>query len=371
LYKILGLSENIGLSSLCLYGNSAKMTTRKSQRRLLPDLLKGIAVILMVQVHLTELFATPAFFDSQAGKISLFLGGPPAAPVFMAMMGYFIAWKGVSSKALLVRGIKLIGLGLLLNIGLNFHLLIKFLNGHFSGMDPWTYVFGVDILFLAGLSMGVIAGIQKLAAKRLLPWVLALLIAAGVGPFLPFYEGNLSVIHFLQAFFWGKAYWSFFPLFPWLIYPLAGFVFYHISEIINLSQWRSKTFGIIWLVLLVGLVLSFSFGFRISIYLPAYYHHKLPFVGWTLGYIACWTISWYFISISFSNNWVFRYLQFCGKNVTAFYVIQWLLIGNIATALYRTQFPIQWFLWFVGITALSSLLVWGYVRLKKSWIRRV
>ncbi|MBZ0243458.1 MAG: hypothetical protein K8F24_09615, partial [Bacteroidales bacterium] len=105
--------------------------------------------------------------------------------------------------------------------------------------------------------------------------------------------------------------------------------------------------------------------------LPDYYHHKLLFVGWTMAFIAWWTISWYFISTSFSKNWVFSYLQFCGKNVTAFYVVQWLLIGNIATAIYRTQFPMQWFLWFVVITALSSLLVWAYVRLRKSWKRRV
>jgi len=347
------------------------MTTQKSQRHLLPDLLKGIAVILMVQVHLTELFATPAFFGSLAGKISLFLGGAAAAPVFMAMMGYFIARKGVSSRDLLLRGIKLIGLGILLNIGLNFHLLIKFFNGHFSGMDPWTYVFGVDILFLAGLSMGVIAGIQKLAAKHLLPWVLALLVAAGVGQFLPLYEGNLPAIHFLQAYFWGEAYWSYFPLFPWLSYPLAGFLFYNISKNIDISQWPVKTFGIIWLVLLAGIAISFNYGFRISIYLPAYYHHKLLFVGWTLAFIAWWTISWYFISTSFSKNWVFSYLQFCGRNVTAFYVVQWLLIGNIATALYRTQFPIQLLLWFAGLTALSSLLVWAYVRSRKSWKRRV
>ena len=371
MYKILCLSENIGLSNISLSGNSAKMTTRKTQRHLLPDLLKGIAVILMVQVHLTELFATPAFFNSLAGKISLFLGGPAAAPVFMAMMGYFIAWKNVSSKALLLRGIKLIGLGILLNIGLNFHLLVKYFGGYLGEINPWTYVFGVDILFLAGLSMLVIASIQKLAAKHLLPWVLALLVAAGVEPFLPIYEGNLPAIHFLQAYFWGEAYWSYFPVFPWLSYPLAGFLFYSFSIKINISQWHSKTFGIIWLVLLAGIAISFNYGFRISIDLPVYYHHKLLFVGWTMAFIVWWTISWYFISTSFFKNWVFIYLQFCGKNVTAFYVVQWLLIGNIATAIYRTQFPMQWFLWFVGITALSSLLVWGYVRLRKSWKRQV
>jgi uncharacterized membrane protein len=342
------------------------MTSQKSQRLLLPDLLKGIAVVLMIQVHLTELFARPAFFDSVAGKVSLFLGGPAAAPVFMAVMGYFLAWKAVSSKSLFLRSIKLIGLGILLNIGLNFHLLINYFLGYYSNLDPLSYIFGVDILFLAGLSMLVMAGLQKVAGKHLLPWILALLIAAAAEPFLPLYEGKWPVIHYVQAFFWGKAYWSYFPLFPWLSYPLAGFLFYRLSKNIQISQWRTKTFLIIWLALFAGIALSFAYGFRISINLPAYYHHQLLFVGWTMAFLAWWVLSWHFISSSFTNNWFFRYLQFCGRNVTVFYVVQCLLIGNIATAIYRTQPPLPWLLWLVGILALSSLLTWGYVRIRKN-----
>lgn len=337
---------------------------------MLPDLLKGIAVVLMVQVHLTELFATPAFYESVAGKISLFLGGPAAAPVFMAVMGYFIAWKGVSSKALLLRGLKLIGLGIALNIGLNFHFFIQYFNGYFNAINPWTYVFGVDILFLAGLSMLLITGIQKVAKKHLFPWILVLLVAASIGPFLPIYKGELSIIHFVQAYFWGTAYWSYFPLFPWLSYPLAGFLFYKIGQRIDSTKWSARTLTIIWLALLFGLGASLNYGFRISVDLPAYYHHKLLFVGWTLGFISWWTISWHFISTAFASNWFYRYLQFCGRNVTVFYVVQWLLIGNIATAIYRTQPPLQWFLWLVGIAALSSLLVWTYEHLRKSWMKR-
>ena len=55
------------------------------------DLLKGFAVLFMIQVHIMEQFATPDIFNSSIGKISMFLGGPPCAPVFMAVMGYFLA----------------------------------------------------------------------------------------------------------------------------------------------------------------------------------------------------------------------------------------------------------------------------------------
>ena len=111
----------------------------KAQRNITADLLKGIAVILMIQVHIVELFAQQEIFDSYLGKILLFLGGPPAAPVFMTVMGYFIAKQNKPLKLNLIRGIKLILLGFVLNIGLNFHLFIKIIRGEFL-INPWPYL---------------------------------------------------------------------------------------------------------------------------------------------------------------------------------------------------------------------------------------
>lgn len=53
------------------------------------DLLKGTAVVLMIQVHIVELFAQPSVLENWIGRASLFLGGPPVAPVLIAVMGYF------------------------------------------------------------------------------------------------------------------------------------------------------------------------------------------------------------------------------------------------------------------------------------------
>ena len=75
------------------------------------DLLKGTAVVLMIQIHLMELFALPDVCDSWVGKVSLFLGGPPAAPLFLLVMGYYTAASTRSMGGLLLRGIKLFGAG--------------------------------------------------------------------------------------------------------------------------------------------------------------------------------------------------------------------------------------------------------------------
>jgi ABC-type iron transport system FetAB permease component len=60
---------------------------------------------------------------------------------------------------------------------------------------------------------------------------------------------------------------------------------------------------------------------------------------------------------------VMRYIKWLGKNVTAVYVVQWLIIGNIATAIYRTQYPFSLILWFLVIITVSSILTYFYARI--------
>ncbi len=109
------------------------------------DVLKGIAVLLMIQVHILELFSAESISTSNIGKVLMFFGGPPVAPVFMAILGYFVLSVNKTSRQLVVRGIKIFMLGMLLNLALNFNLLLKVNNGTLA-VDVWTYVFGVDIL---------------------------------------------------------------------------------------------------------------------------------------------------------------------------------------------------------------------------------
>jgi len=47
-----------------------------------------------------------------------------------------------------------------------------------------------------------------------------------------------------------------------------------------------------------------------------------------------------------------------GKNITVFYIIQWLIIGNIATAIYQTQSIDTYIFWFAGIFSVTLLFTW-------------
>jgi hypothetical protein len=61
-----------------------------------------------------------------------------------------------------------------------------------------------------------------------------------------------------------------------------------------------------------------------------------------------------------TNTMAVKYLRWVGRYVTNFYVFQWLLIGNIGTAIYKTQESQAILLWFVVITVASSVLVYVY-----------
>jgi len=327
------------------------------------DLLKGIAVILMVQVHLIELFAQQQIFDSYIGSVLLFLGGPAAAPVFMTVMGYFIAKGKTNFSKSIIRGFKLIGGGLLLNFGLNLHLFIKIYNQTIV-TSPWPYLFGVDILFLAGLSIIFLSLFQKLFKNKPLPYIIIIGLIFLI-QLLP-YPNDLGFTSYFNALFYSNVWWSYFPIIPWLAYPLTGYVFYLIEPKINYFV-RSNNYKIVILGITgIILVVSISYGIMIAANLHVYYHHDAIYYIFVLIFMIFWS-NLASIITSLSPNFFTGYIEWMGKNVTVFYVIQWLIIGNIATGLYKTQSGIQLAAWFLGILFLTSALTFLYTKVNNTF----
>ena len=327
------------------------------QRLALPDILKGFAVFLIIPVHILELFIDYPGRESIFGKILLFLGGPFVVPVFMLIMGYFLGRSSEKTSKLFYRGIKIFVLGFFLNIGLNFHLLLKI---EFAAWpyNPLEYIFGVDIFYLAGLSVVFIAFIKTLKDRQ---DIIALAIALLVLAFTGFMNNKLMVTerNYILPFIAGTYSWSYFPLFPWLAYPLLGFSFsLWEQEILHFINNNKVFFRIILFVIAVSIVLFSSWGITKTITLQNYYHHTFGFAVWAIGIVILWISIFYFFEIKFSKSLVGYFLQWLGKNITLFYIIQWLIIGNIATSIYQTQ-PIEYFfVWFAGILAATVFLTW-------------
>jgi len=112
------------------------------------------------------------------------------------------------------------------------------------------------------------------------------------------------------------------------------------------------------------LVVLFSrFGIGTTINLSKYYHHTFLFFLWTLGVDVLWVLLLWFLVQKFSEFPVIVFLRWLGKNITVFYVIQWLFIGNIATAIYQTQELSKYAYWFVPIFLVTVGLTFLYEKL--------
>jgi uncharacterized membrane protein len=159
-----------------------------------------------------------------------------------------------------------------------------------------------------------------------------------------------SAWKWLAAFVAAPVRWSFFPLFPWLAYPLLGVAAFHAHEKSSLSRRASLS------TLAIGvpvLLLTSQYALSISHDLPAYYHHGLLFFLWNCLFLA----SWYALArLTTVKQPVVSWVAWFGQNVTACYIVQWLLIGNLATALYKTQSLLACALWFVGLVVATRWL---------------
>ncbi|MFZ4724909.1 MAG: acyltransferase family protein [Paludibacter sp.] len=340
------------------------------QRISLPDTTKGIAVLLMIQVHIMELFAKQEIYDSSRGSISLFFGGIPAAPIFLLLMGYFLAYSKKRPTEIALRGVRLFFGGLLLNIGLNLNLLYKIFYENWN-LNPLHYVFGADILTLAGLSLLCFAIIQKITTNRYFIYFGLAIVIALASHFIYPNQFEDHSLRYIFSFFVGGTSWSFFPLVPWLSFPLLGFGIKLLNDKLVITALLNKSWSkYIIATLTLILVLTLNIAITITNNLAEYYHFDFLFFLWSISFIICWLYLLYYIEKKFRKTLVVHYLQFLGKNVTVVYVIQWLIIGNLATTFYKSKEFDQWALWVLFITIAASSLTYLWVKLRTFIVKK-
>lgn len=329
------------------------------------DVLKGIAILLMIQVHIVELFASPEFYNSTSGHILLFLGGPPVAPVFMTIFGYFIFSSNKSTWLLVSRGLKILLLGMLLNLALNANLIFKVCRGDLN-INIWPYVFGVDILLFAGLCLILIALCKKIIEKHvfIILAIIPIILIFGEYVFIDVPEN--TVLKYITAFVYGSTEWSYFPLFPWLAYPLSGVVLYQLQQKFDFKFfYLPKTKLLFGSVFLLFLAFTIKYAIDVSSNLQQYYHHGLLFFIWVILFCLFYALLIHELNTHIGESFFFKYLKWLGKNVTLIYVIQWIIIGNIATEIYKTvSNPVYLAAWFLGIIFITSGVTYLVMKLK-------
>ena len=188
----------------------------------------------MILVHTLGHYGNDATWTSALGGVLVFLGGPAAAPVFMVLMGASLAFSSRGSpRAIARRGIWLLFLAYTLNVLRGWlPATLGLSTGYVTAEDiaPYTpqVLLGiVDILQMAGLALLAIAALVLVAGTRYVRAVaIALAVSAAlVAPWLWGRTTGQPYVDTALALLWGTDWNVFFPLFPWIAYPLVGFAF--------------------------------------------------------------------------------------------------------------------------------------------------
>ncbi len=336
------------------------------------DIARGLAIVFMVFQHVQLLFAVGSGEDSVLGAAFLLLGTAPAAPVFMVAMGFlFGSSTRTGARSGVVRGLQLFALGYALNL-LRFVLPLLVKGDprviEFFGGTWWGAFFEIDILQLAGLSLIVLGPVKRYVRDPRLVLALAAAVAA-VAPLLWGVGGGSVVLDPL----WGVGEWVSFPLFPWLAYPLLGLSLAGFTARATSAERLMR----VWALAGTAAILA---GAALVVLAPArsgilafgdYYRSGLPVQLLLAGFVLLWLPLLWWLDRRLAWRTVPRYLTSLSRNITAVYLIQWVLIGWLAVGLGVFDQP-SWLAALLGVPILvaSHLLALGYDRLVAGWRKR-
>jgi fucose 4-O-acetylase-like acetyltransferase len=193
-------------------------------------------------------------------------------------------------------------------------------------------------------------------------YLLSAVLFATVSPLITDTGADNDPVAFVRAFFTGAAHWSYFPVLPWFAYVLIGMSFRVFMKNNQFSDFLSKEH--IWIFvmpLVIILLFTFNWGSEITHTLEGkggYYHHGFLFFVWVTAFIAVYSILIHLMDIKMAGNSGSRFLQWLGRHVTLVYIVQWIIIGNLATDFYRSQGLFSSLTWFVAIFLMTILISW-------------
>lgn len=195
------------------------------------DLAKAISIVSMVFVHclLFSMYFNFQHSDIYSHGLNDLLGGPMCAPLFMFCMGVGLVYSRRSQSELMIkRGISLLILGVLVNIGefIIPHFLLGYLFNDWTSLPIFggLLLFAVDILAFAGLSF-IAFGIFKRLGLSNRQMLLIAVVLSVIGSFVRMVDVNNDVLNLVLGYFIGTDEWfTTFPFFNWFIFPISGYV---------------------------------------------------------------------------------------------------------------------------------------------------
>jgi len=298
---------------------------QNSNRLYTLDVTRGFTVLFIPVIHSWMMFAGQQAQHSPVVSFLSFIAEWPGAQLFMVHMGVGFSYRqSVTFKSVCIRALLLLTIGYGLNI-------LKFVLPYALGILPDKLQIDIqaanvlslfcigDILHFAALALPVLFILKKLPHYGL--WsIVTLFLLCFASPHTWSAVNHISspFLQYGAGLFSGAPPQTYFPFFPWIVYPLAGLcVGYFLQE-------HNSVFFLP--LFIIGLML-FLPGYLFGQHLTEEFYRTTPWKTLQhLGFVCCWLPAWYVFLRLFSKNKLFTFFEFLGKNITIIYLIQWPLI---------------------------------------------
>ena len=330
------------------------------------DIARGMTVLIMPAVHVTMLYGDEAVYRSWLGVFLNWMAVFPGAQLFMLLMGLSFRLAGGDRNARNYRIIVWLVTGYALNV-------CKFLVPAWMHWLPASFYASIglhegpaanarlffigDILPMAALSYAVLLLLQQLRNGKVFAMItivgLIVLSPAAWQVHIKNVYGNevLSLVT-------GNDPLVFFPLFPWLVYPLAGYCLG--------SYWQSRSRFFL-LLAAAGILFMLPGALKYGVFLPGEnLYRPLPLQTlYHIGFCCCW-LSWCAaLAKAMYGSLLFKFLSWCSRHITLIYCTQWILIfWCIALLPYRGLSLMPTLLACVLLSLIVFSLDWTFLKLK-------
>jgi hypothetical protein len=294
------------------------------------SLARGFIVFVMPAVHSVMLYSSEEVKQGWLGSILGFLAEGPGAQLFMFLMGVFIVLgRRKTMKQILIRCLLIGGLGYLLNL---FRLVVPY----YFNLLPENYISSLVIspdssvawqLFMIGdiLQFASLAYFFGALLHKFFPRFIFLILITSVVWWISPYTwdfntvSNFSILHL----FTGVPPQVFFPVFPWLFFPMLGLVFGRLLQLYTPTRFLKA-------MILTGILL-FVLGKLMTITEPVEWNANFYRQGrggtlFHAGVALLWTALFIGIAQLKTSNLFFRLLDFVSRHITIIYVLQWIII---------------------------------------------
>lgn len=203
------------------------------------DWVRGMAVLLMIQTHLYDAWASPAAKLTAAYQWTRFVGGVPSR-LFLLLVGVSMALrfeaqlaKGETDRRAFIRpvqkrGLEVLGLAYLFRLQ-------EYILGHMGQAiydlpRYWQDLFRIDILNCIAASMLLvpIVAAPRHGKPAWLAALVGMLVLVGLGPLIGPAHLPTWIPTPISSYIGGQRPMAWFPVFPWAGWPMAGVIVGHL-----------------------------------------------------------------------------------------------------------------------------------------------